>query len=464
MVRDLEARLKNERVELGHRGLFDYGRRGEVPPPTRAQQGYILSTDGWVSGSGGGGGLSTVEVDNLTIGGDGSSSSPLSASLLSGTINARFINLSGSITGKFNSLSYLSAVSHDSTLSGDGTAGNPLSASPTFVAAQTAITASINGLSGTINSAIVAILSSSQAWSQTAAGSEGTTLSAVLPTPFTSANYHAFITNYEGAQNPAFKIQNKTSTGFEVVSSAPFTAGDKVDFLAISGTFAAVDGSAIASLSGTINARFVDLSGSIDSAIRNSVGASSITIERVGDAQSVNMSTSGTVDWMVIHTTAVQFRTATSNRFHKMGGGFMYNSWNADTGGQTTTTTLMNTTTRSADAVDSMEQAAVSQTNCWGIQTSVANSLFGHSWQAPSSDSERVMRVLCGNGLSVARLTCWLDNGTTASLDYDSPSGFTTHELKVTFRGGSMLFATWMEITRYGGTRTLAFAGATLGV
>lgn len=267
MVRDLEARLKNERAELGHRATFDIGKRGEVPPPTLSDRvaNKVLGTTGWVAQSGGSGsGLSTVYTDGTTVGGDGSSTYPISASLLSATLDARIKNLSGSIDGRFNSLDYLSAVSHNSTLSGDGTAGSPLSAAPTFVAAQTAITSSIAGLSGTIDAALVAISKANQTWVHTANGTEGTTLTAIIPLPFAGPQYQVFVTNFTGSNSPVFKVQNKTSASFQIVSTAPFSSGDKLDLLAVSGSYGPLaDVSPYGVLSGTVDSAIKALSGTI---------------------------------------------------------------------------------------------------------------------------------------------------------------------------------------------------------
>lgn len=108
----------------------------------------------------------------------------------------------------------------------------------------------------------------SQVWTQTATGLEGTELGATLPVPFTNTIYQAMVTNFSGTYSPAFKVINKSTTGFTVVSTAPFISGDKLDFLAISGGLGAtVDGQAITNLSGTLNSALVSLSGTINSAI-----------------------------------------------------------------------------------------------------------------------------------------------------------------------------------------------------
>lgn len=117
--------------------------------------------------AGGGGGLAFVTTD-VTLTGDGTTGDQLSASPLSGTINARFIDLSGSINAAIaaGGGGGLSAVSHDSSLSGDGTVGTPLSASPlsgtinaAFAARTTAfVTASLSGVFGSYTSTMQAQL------------------------------------------------------------------------------------------------------------------------------------------------------------------------------------------------------------------------------------------------------------------------------------------------------------------
>jgi hypothetical protein len=218
MLRDLEARLKNDRVELGHREVFSIGRKGEVPAPSTADRdaNKVLGVGGWVTGSGG---LSTVFVDGITIGGDGSAQYPLS-----GTIQ----------TGSFADLS------------------------------------------GTINSAFLAHFSASQVWSQTANGGEGNTMTAVLPWPFANNVYYAFVTSHTASDTPVLRITNKTSASFQIVNANDWISGERVDILAVSGgmgggwdgsqfaNFSGTFAATIASLSQSINAKFIDTSGSVD--------------------------------------------------------------------------------------------------------------------------------------------------------------------------------------------------------
>lgn len=192
--------------------------------------------------------------------------------------------------------------------------------------------------------------------------------------------------------------------------------------------------------------------------------ASSILIERVGNAPDVNLSTLGTIDWFIAHTTAVTFAGNSANNA-KYGGGFMWRSFSGATGGQATSTTLMNATTRSSTAADDMALAASGETNSWGVTTPNASSAFGIGFQAPSGGGlTRELRVYCANTLSVARLTCRLDDGTEMTIDSDNNGPIQTHEYKVTYTGASILSVTWREISRYAGTHQLAFAGASLGL
>jgi hypothetical protein len=83
--------------------------------------------------------------------------------------------------------------------------------------------------------------------------------------PYAGPQYYAFITNTTGSTSPVYRLINKSSASFQVVSTAPFNNGDRLDFLTISGGLGPVwDGSVIAGLSGTIDARFFSLSGTID--------------------------------------------------------------------------------------------------------------------------------------------------------------------------------------------------------
>lgn len=269
LIADLEKRLKNDRVELGHREVASLNRKGEVPAPTPDDYGRVLRMSElgvrWqtISGTGGGGGSGTPDGHTLAM-----VTGVLNAEPLSGTIDARFKNLSGTIDGHFNALNFLSAVSHDSTLTGDGTSGSPLSASP---------------LSGTINARFAAATTASQAWTQTANGTEGTTLTAVIPITLAGPQYQAFVTNFTGTNSPAYKVINKNSASFQVVSTAPFANGDKLDLLVISGGLGPpADVSAITNLSGTIDARFFNLSGTIDGHFNDLSGSINSAIRSAG--------------------------------------------------------------------------------------------------------------------------------------------------------------------------------------
>jgi hypothetical protein len=124
-----------------------------------------------------------------------------------------------------------------------------------------------------------------QVWTQTATGLEGSTLSAVLPVPMTGTDYQAFVTNYSGTYSPAFKIINKTTTAFDVVSTAPFIIGDRVDLLAVSGGLGAtIDGQAFTNFSGTFNSAIVALSGTTNSAIVNLSGTINARISTLSAA------------------------------------------------------------------------------------------------------------------------------------------------------------------------------------
>lgn len=295
MVRDLETKLKNERSELGHRVLFGVGRKGEVPAPTEADRGRVLGVDGWftVTGSGGGG-SSTPDGHTLA-----QVTGVLNAEPLSGTVDARFKDLSGSLTGKFATIGGGSGTPDGATLAsvtgvlnaiplsgtinasflriwGAGGVPRPGDVSGSidghFNALSGTVNSAIISLSGTINSTLQAVFSASQVWSQTTNGTEGTVMTAVIPVPYAGPQYYAFITNTTGSNSPVYRIQNKNSASFQVVSTAPFSNGDRVDFLTISGGLGPVwDGSVIASLSGTIDARFFNLSGTIDARF-NSLG------------------------------------------------------------------------------------------------------------------------------------------------------------------------------------------------
>lgn len=133
-----------------------------------------------------------------------------------------------------------------------------------------------------------------QAWSQTAVGTEGTVLSAVLPQAYPSNNYYAFVTNYSGSYSPVFKVINKSTTGFALSSTAPFVAGDKIDFFAVSGGLgpSVADGTAIANLSGTINARFASFTGSSSGGSSSGSGLFGPTIGTIPTLNSTGFGTS----------------------------------------------------------------------------------------------------------------------------------------------------------------------------
>jgi hypothetical protein len=381
MVVDLENRLRNEREELGYRTIFGIGRRGDVPAPKASDRGRVLGVDGWftVTGSGGGGGgLSTVEVDNVTISGNGTANSPLSATLLSATLDARVKNLSGSVDGRFNSLSYLSAVSHNSTLSGDGTVGNPLSAAPTFVAAQTAITASINNLSGTINATLLTWMSSSQAWSQIANGTEGNILTAFLPFPFAGPQYYVFVTNTTGSSSSVYRIQNKGAASFQVVSTAPFVSGERLDFLAISGGLGPVLGNFPSVPTGTLQ---ISVAGS--------------------NPSEKNVSQEGNIDWIVPISSARPKAYSAGNLWAKATGGWLADSLEPVHGGVGTTLATFSSQNPpiTADSGDTIGNAVISSnlgSRMFMSTTSPGHLNWGFMFRVPADTDTRVVRIYTG--------------------------------------------------------------------
>lgn len=194
-------------------------------------------------------------------------------------------------------------------------------------------------------------------------------------------------------------------------------------------------------------------------------GSGSIVIERIGDAGSVNLSTLGTIDWFAANTTATIYRALTANRFGKAGAGGILLTFNGTTRGQATSTTLMSSSTITSSATDSIEGTAVNTTGSWGVSTPNATVGYGIGFQVPSGGSiERVLRIYCANTLSVARLTCTLDDGTEETLDLDNPSTIQTHEIGITYSGASVLSVKLLQVSHYAGTSQLAFQAASLGL
>lgn len=144
MVRDLESRLKVETVPLGHRVKFGIGVQGEVPAPQVSDRGRVLGVDGWftLTGSGGGG---SATPDGHTL---NSVTGVLNAEPLSGTVDARFKDLSGSINSRLNSGGSVVADGHTTQIVTGVLNAEPLSGT---------INARFNSLSGTINSAFISL-------------------------------------------------------------------------------------------------------------------------------------------------------------------------------------------------------------------------------------------------------------------------------------------------------------------
>lgn len=287
-IDDLETRLKDSRTQLGHREIFSINRHGEVPAPTPEDRGKILSVEGWITGSGGGGGgLSTVYTDGVTVGGDGSALYPISASLLSATLDARIKNLSGSIDGRFIHSGFLTSVYTDSTLSGDGTGGNPLSAAPGLAA-----------LSGTINAALLAFASGTQIFTYYANGGEGIAAGVTLPRPYTGTGYRVYLTKVSGSGVGAYQVpvQSKTSASFIIVSTQPFRSGDAIDVLTVTGSFGPMaDVSSFTEISGSFASSVVtglaNLSGTINSAIIRARSGTVVTAIDVGGGKTSYLGT-----------------------------------------------------------------------------------------------------------------------------------------------------------------------------
>ena len=451
LIRDLETRLKNERVELGHRAVFDVGRRGEVPPPTRDDvdsQRVLSAGQRWITvatGSGGGG-AGTPDGHTLAV-----VTGVLNAEPLSGTIDARFADLSGTIDGHFNALTYLTGVAHDSTLTGSGTAADPLSASPlsgtinarivnlsgtidghfnvlsgTIDSRLTNVSSSVNvlsgsvdghfnALSGTINSAFSAFFSGSQVWSQTANGTEGTTLTAVLPMPYPNTSYYAFITSTSGTTSPVYRVTNKSSSSFQVVSTAPFVNAARIDFLTITGGLGPVwDGSVLANLSQSIDAHFVTLSGTVNARFGTFLAPATASIAMSQSAQlaTVNLSVTGTIDWFgALGQSRPSTLTPGSGLQAKKTGGWICSSFEWVLGGKTgvtmTSFTAPPTITTTGDSIGT-PLTADNTARGFLITSTTTDTGFGFKLRAPALTTPRTLTLYTAqfslDGTMTARL------------------------------------------------------------
>jgi hypothetical protein len=208
LIADLESRLRNERVELGHRVVFDIGRKGEVPAPTQADLGRVLTPLGWATITGSGGPGSTTPDGHTTSVVTG----VLTAEPLSGTINARFRDLSGTIDGHFNALGASSSP--------DGTTLSVVTGVLNALPLSGAVDGHFNALSGTINARFI---------------------------------------NLSGTIDGHFNALSGT------INSAIVSLSGTIDarFSSLSGT----SNSAIVALSGTINSAIVSLSSTLNSAV-----------------------------------------------------------------------------------------------------------------------------------------------------------------------------------------------------
>jgi hypothetical protein len=234
------------------------------------------------------GGLSTVITDD-SLSGDGSSTDPLSAS---GSLLTRVEELeTGTGWSDIQRFSYVA----------DGTEGTEITIP--LISARATTNYSIFATNTTTGSFVMNIPSGSlttttfkvvtttalssgevldflvvghggttgrgqgQVFQHTAVG--GSSLEAVsLPRSFGDANYYAFVTNYAATSSYVYKTEARTASGFNVVSSAPFVAGDKLDVLAVSGGLGDIlDTNGVPELSGTIDARFLNLTGSLISKV-----------------------------------------------------------------------------------------------------------------------------------------------------------------------------------------------------
>lgn len=222
LIADLENRLKNEKVELGHREQVKFGRRGEAPAPTREDIGRVLTvTDDqynvrWVTMTGTGGGVGgSATPDGHTL---AQVTGVLNAEPLSGTINARFIvvtnsitTLSGSVDGHFNDLSG-SVDGHFNALSG--------TINSAIVALSGTVDSGIKALSGTINARFVNLSGTIDGHFNQLSGTVNAAISGVLNLAIDEIIWAGGRTSYQSGIPlivGSFRFDPSTTSGFVTV-------------------------------------------------------------------------------------------------------------------------------------------------------------------------------------------------------------------------------------------------------
>lgn len=246
--------------------------------------------------------------------------------------------------------------------------------------------------------------------SYTATGVEGSQASVTLPVAFNSSQYRVFITNVSGSTVSSYQVPEalRTASTFKINSTSPFVVGDKLDYLAMSGSIYSGAGSA---------------------------GGSSTTpsiVITTGLAQSAGaLNTLGNVDWLHVTNIGANAAAVMGSQSHsKKTGGWLRRSFvwvnnGSNWGGGSVAGTLV-----TATAADSVYNTALSTQHGQGPQNLGSVNGNGFMFSVPCAATAREVRWYSGNSGNL-RITCTIQ-GLAAVTALDTGGG---GEARITYQG-----------------------------
>jgi hypothetical protein len=242
--------------------------------------------------------------------------------------------------------------------------------------------------------------------SYVATGAEGSQASVTLPFAFDSSTYQVFVSNCSGSGVSAYQVPEelRTTTTFKINSTSPFALGDKLDYLAVSGSLYAGGGG--------------EATGVVSSVVVTSADASATTVQ---------MSTEGTLDWLAGNAFQSPPRSIAATALHtKSKGGFIADTFMWCYGGGTLTSfTQADGITIQTTAADSTANTAgLNTTTIAGIHTPSGNHTgYGYRFAVPASPTQRVCKTYLSAWSAICTVIATLSDGTTHQLVYDGTNG-----------------------------------------
>lgn len=264
--------------------------------------------------------------------------------------------------------------------------------------------------------------------SYTATGAEGSQATVTLPQSFQSNQYKVFITNVSGSTVSAYQVPEtlRTTTTFKINSTAPFSSGDKLDYLAVSGSIYA--GGVTTSTGGG----------------GSTWGTGSVSITSSLPISSVSLTNTGTLDWVLTNYDMGIGATQTSpgSVSSKISGGWLFEtvrSMRGATAPSNTSSPVAGTTFTCSTTDNVLGTAASSTTYATLWTSSPTQNNFGFKMRVPARSTQLVLRIFVTVYNCTVTATAALSlSGVSASDSFTIPTSQTNMLSTITFTGASV--------------------------